>query len=114
MAACQFVRTGDVRSTKALEPFRCLPSSGIRAAFGNRNWRGTTVTGPFYGKWVNVKVAFTAATLSSVVYINNCMKGTITKGTRRDGDFYFKQGVYHCADAAGCRDSYKNIHFFRK
>jgi hypothetical protein len=75
---------------------------------------GTTVAGPFYGKWVNVKVVFTAATLSSVIYVNNCMKGTISNGTRGDGNFYFKQGVYHCADAAGCRDRYKNIHFYRK
>jgi hypothetical protein len=75
---------------------------------------GAMVTGGIVGRWVNMKVAFNAATLSSNLYINNCLRGTIAHGTRGDGNFYFKQGVYHCADAAGCRDHYKNIHFYRK
>jgi hypothetical protein len=75
---------------------------------------GAMVTGGIVGRWVNMKVAFDANTLSSQLYINNCPRGTIAKGTRGDGNFYFKQGVYHCADAAGCRDHYKNIHFYRK
>jgi hypothetical protein len=76
---------------------------------------GTTIMGgSLAGRWVNMKVAFDAATRSSQVYINNCLMGTITNGTGGDGHFYFKNGVYHCGAAAGCRDHYKNIHFYKK
>jgi hypothetical protein len=70
--------------------------------------------GSLANRWVNMKVVFDAATRSSQVYINNCLMGTITNGTRGDGNYYFKQGVYHCTTASGCRDHYKNIHFYRK
>jgi hypothetical protein len=66
------------------------------------------------GRWLNMKVAFDAGTRSSQVYINNCPFATITNGTHGNGQYYFKQGVYHCADSAGCYDHYKNIHFYRK
>ena len=33
---------------------------------------------------------------------------------RRRPRFYFKNGVYHCGNAAGCRDHVKNIHFYVK
>ena len=31
-----------------------------------------------------------------------------------DGHFYFKNGVYGCAAASGCRDHYENIHPYSK
>ena len=74
---------------------------------------GGGVPGGMLDKWYNVKFAFDAATLKSQVYINNCMKGTVS-GPRGDGHFYFKHGVYHCGNGGGCRSHYKNVHFFVK
>jgi hypothetical protein len=72
---------------------------------------GGGVPGGMLDKWYNVKFAFDAATLKSQVYINNCLKGTVS-GPRGDGHFYFKHGVYHCGNGGGCRSHYKNIHFY--
>jgi hypothetical protein len=74
---------------------------------------GNGIPGGMTNQWFNMKIAFDAATLKSQVYINNCMKGTVS-GPRGDGHFYFKNGVYHCGNSAGCRDHYKNIHFYVK
>ena len=74
---------------------------------------GGGVPGGMLDKWYNVKFVFDAATLRSQVYINNCPKGTVS-GPRGDGRFYFKHGVYHCGNRAGCRSHYKNIHFYVK
>jgi hypothetical protein len=74
---------------------------------------GGGVPGGSLDKWYNVKFVFDAATLKSQVYINNCLKGTVS-GPRGDGHFYFKHGVYHCGNSAGCRSHYKNIHFYVK
>jgi hypothetical protein len=74
--------------------------------------RGSSVPGGLVNTWFNLKVAFTAATLQSQLYVNNCLKATIT-GVRGDGNFYFKNGVYHCSEPV-CRDHFKNIHFYRK
>jgi hypothetical protein len=71
---------------------------------------GGGVPGGMLDKWYNVKFVFDAATLKSQVFINNCMKGTVS-GPRGDGHFYFKHGVYHCGNSAGCRSHYKNVHF---
>ena len=60
---------------------------------------GGGVPGGMLDKWYNVKFAFDAATLKSQVYINNCLKGTVS-GPRGDGKFYFKHGVYHCGNNA--------------
>jgi hypothetical protein len=57
---------------------------------------GAMVPGGIVGKWFNMKVVFDAGTLSSQIFVNNCANGSVTKGTRGDGNFYFKQGVYHC------------------
>ncbi len=73
---------------------------------------GTSVPGGLVNTWFNLKVAFNAATLQSQLYVNNCLKATIT-GRRGDGHFYFKNGVYHCGSDV-CRDHYKNIHLYRK
>jgi len=74
--------------------------------------RGSSVPAGLVNTWFNLKVAFTAATLQSQLYVNNCLKATIT-GVRGDGNFYFKNGVYHCSEPV-CRDHYKNLHFYRK
>jgi hypothetical protein len=74
---------------------------------------GGGVPGGKLDKWYNVKFVFDAATLKSQVYINNCLKGTVS-GPRGDGRFYFKHGVYHCGNSGGCRSHYKNIHFYVK
>jgi hypothetical protein len=75
--------------------------------------QGSSVPGGLVNNWFNLKVAFDAATLQSQLYVNNCPKGTIT-GPRGDGHFYFKNGVYHCGNAGGCRDHYKNVHLYTK
>ena len=74
---------------------------------------GGGIPGGMVGQWFNMKIAFDAATLKSQVYINNCLKGTVS-GPRGDGHFYFKYGVYHCGSAGGCRDHFKNIHLYVK
>jgi hypothetical protein len=75
--------------------------------------KGSSVPGGLVDKWFNMKVAFNADKLQSQLYINNCLKATIT-GRRGDGHFYFKNGVYHCGDSGGCRDHYKNLHLYQK
>jgi hypothetical protein len=74
---------------------------------------GSSVPGGLVNQWFNLKVAFNAATLQSQLYVNNCLKGTVS-GPRGDGNFYFKNGVYGCGNAAGCHDHYKNIHLYTK
>jgi hypothetical protein len=71
-----------------------------------------SLPGGMLDKWFNLKVAFNAATLKSDLYVNNCLKNTIT-GIRGDGNFYFKHGVYHC-DSGTCRARAKNIHVYQK
>jgi hypothetical protein len=73
---------------------------------------GSSVPGGLVNAWFNLKVAFNSSTLQSQLYVNNCLKATIT-GPRGNGKFYFKNGVYHCS-ASVCRDHYKNIHLYRK
>jgi hypothetical protein len=74
---------------------------------------GGGIPGGKIDQWFNMKIVFDAATLKSQVYINNCMKGTVS-GPRGDGHFYFKNGVYHCGSSGGCRTHYKNVHFYVK
>jgi hypothetical protein len=74
---------------------------------------GGGIPGGMVDKWFNIKLAFDASTLKSQVFINNCPKGTVS-GPRGDGHFYFKNGVYHCGDSKGCRDHFKNVHFYVK
>jgi hypothetical protein len=74
---------------------------------------GGGIPGGMIDKWFNMKIVFDAASLKSQVYINNCMKGTVS-GPRGDGHFYFKNGVYHCGSSGGCRSHYKNVHFYVK
>ncbi len=73
---------------------------------------GSSVPGGLVNTWFNLKVAFNAATLQSQLYVNNCLKATIS-GVRGDGNFYLKNGVYHCGEPL-CRDHYKNLHLYRK
>jgi hypothetical protein len=74
---------------------------------------GGGIPGGMVNMWFNMKIAFNAATLQSQIYINNCPKGTLS-GPRGDGHFYFKNGVYHCGSAGGCRDHFKNVHLYMK
>jgi hypothetical protein len=74
---------------------------------------GSSVPGGLVNTWFNLKVAFNAATLKSELYINNCLKATVS-GPRGDGHFYFKNGVYGCRHAEGCREHIKNIHLYTK
>jgi hypothetical protein len=74
---------------------------------------GSSVPGGLVNTWFNLKVAFNAATLQSQLYINNCLKATVT-GPRGDGHFYFKNGVYGCRHPEGCREHLKNIHLYAK
>jgi hypothetical protein len=74
---------------------------------------GSSVPGGLVDTWFNLKVAFDAATLKSQLFINNCLKATVT-GPRGDGHFYFKNGVYGCRHAEGCREHLKNIHLYAK
>jgi hypothetical protein len=74
---------------------------------------GSSVPGGLVNTWFNLKVAFDAATLKSDLYVNNCKKATVS-GPRGDGHFYFKNGVYGCRHAEGCRERIKNIHLYSK
>jgi hypothetical protein len=74
---------------------------------------GSSVPGGLVNTWFNLKVAFNAATLKSELYVNNCLKATVS-GPRGDGHFYFKNGVYGCRHAEGCREHVKNIHLYAK
>jgi hypothetical protein len=74
---------------------------------------GSSVPGGLVNTWFNLKVAFNAATLQSQLYVNNCLKATVT-GPRGDGHFYFKNGVYGCRHAEGCREHIKNLHLYTK
>jgi len=74
---------------------------------------GSTVTGGLMGSWFNMKVALNADTQQVQIYVNNCLKKTYT-GQKGDGHFYFKNGVYFCHVAAGCRSHYKNLHLYTK
>jgi hypothetical protein len=74
---------------------------------------GSKVPGGIVNVWFNMKVALEVATLQVQIYVNNCLMTTYT-GARGDGHFYFKNGVYGCGAAAGCRDHYKNIHLYSK
>jgi hypothetical protein len=74
---------------------------------------GSSVPGGLVNAWFNLKVAFDAATLRSQLYVNNCLKATVT-GPRGDGHFYFKNGVYGCRHAEGCRQHIKNLHLYTK
>ena len=74
---------------------------------------GNSVPGGLVNTWFNLKVAFNAATLKSDLYINNCLKATVS-GPRGDGHFYFKNGVYGCRHAEGCHEQVKNIRLYTK
>jgi hypothetical protein len=74
---------------------------------------GGGIPGGMVDQWFNIKLAFDSSTLKSQVFINNCPKGTVS-GPRGDGHFYFKNGVYHCGNKDGCRDHFKNVHFYVK
>jgi hypothetical protein len=74
---------------------------------------GSSVPGGLTNSWFNLKVAFNAATLQSQLYVNNCLKATVS-GPRGDGHFYFKNGVYGCRHAEGCHQHIKNIHLYTK
>jgi hypothetical protein len=74
---------------------------------------GSSVPGGLTNTWFNLKVAFNAATLQSQIYVNNCLKATVS-GPRGDGHFYFKNGVYGCRHAEGCHQHVKNIHLYTK
>jgi len=74
---------------------------------------GADVPGGLMDRWINMKVIINAATTASQIYINNCLRATIPKGTRGNGVDYFKNGVYHCGSTV-CRDHYKNFHLYMK
>jgi hypothetical protein len=65
-----------------------------------------------YGKWFNLKVIFDTATATGQVFINNCLKTTVTV-PRGDNIWYFKNGTYTC-NASICKDHFKNIHLYQK
>jgi hypothetical protein len=73
----------------------------------------TKVPGGVIGKWINLKVLINADTTASQYWVNNCPAGSQGKGTRGDGNDYFKMGVYHC-DSGTCKDQYKNVHLYIK
>jgi hypothetical protein len=76
--------------------------------------QGSTVPGGLVDKWFNYKASLNADTLEVKIYINNCLKSTY-KGTKGDGHFYFKNGVYFCKTSTnGCFSHYKNIHLYTK
>jgi hypothetical protein len=81
-------------------------------SLGGTSIKGSDVPGGLYDNWFNMKVAINGATTESQIYINNCLKSSM-KGTRGDGNDYFKHGVYHCG-AGVCRDHFKNIHLYMK
>lgn len=74
---------------------------------------GSSVPGGLTNTWFNLKVAFDAATLKSQLYVNNCLKATVS-GPRGDGHFYFKNGVYGCRHTEGCHERVKNVRFYTK
>jgi hypothetical protein len=74
---------------------------------------GKTILASSYGKWFNLKVAFSTSTHEVRVFINNCLKETSKSPSGPTPNWYFKHGVYTC-DSGTCRDHYKNIHLFQK
>jgi hypothetical protein len=71
------------------------------------------VPGGLIDRWINLKVLINADTTASQYWVNNCLVATQAKGTRGDGNDYFKMGVYHC-DAGTCRARIKNVHLYMK
>jgi hypothetical protein len=71
------------------------------------------VPGGLIDRWINVKVLINADTTASQYWVNNCLVATQGKGTRGDGNNYFKMGVYHC-DVGVCRARIKNVHMYMK
>jgi hypothetical protein len=94
-------------------------STGIGPVYMVANGNGVSpldsskVMGGVIGRWVNLKVEINADTTASRYWINNCLVATQGKGTRGDGNDYFKMGVYHC-DSGVCKDQYKNVHLYIK
>jgi hypothetical protein len=74
---------------------------------------GKKVPGGLIDRWINVKVLINADTTASQYWVNNCLVATQAKGTRGDGNNYFKMGVYHC-DVGTCRARIKNVHLYMK
>jgi hypothetical protein len=75
---------------------------------------GSSVPGGLIDKWFNFKASLNVATMEVNIYINNCLKKTYT-GTKGDGHFYFKNGVYFCKTSQkGCFSHYKNLHLYTK
>src|SRR5262249_16309997 len=74
---------------------------------------GTKIATGVYGRWFNLKVAFTAPASDAVIFVNNCQKMTLKNSRPGDKNFYFKSGVYTC-EVPMCRDHYKNIHLYQR
>jgi hypothetical protein len=74
---------------------------------------GSVLAKDLYGKWFNLKVAFTAPQSDAVIYINNCEKLTLKNSRPGSGTFYFKNGVYTC-ESSICRDHFKNVHLYQR
>jgi hypothetical protein len=75
---------------------------------------GSSVPGGIVNKWFNFKASLDADSLEVNIYVNNCLKKTY-KGSRGDGNFYFKNGVYFCKTSQnGCFTHYKNVHLYKK
>ena len=75
---------------------------------------GSTVPGGLIGKWFNFKASLNTANTQVQIFINNCLKSTYT-GSRGDGHFYFKNGVYFCKTSQnGCFTHFKNIHLYKR
>jgi len=77
---------------------------------------GSTVPGGLIGKWFNFKVSLDTANVQVKIFINNCLKSTYDgSGSRGNGRYYFKNGVYFCKTSQnGCFSHYKNVHLYEK
>jgi hypothetical protein len=86
----------------------------IRVANGTLSEiNGSVLARNVYDKWINLKVAFDAATSTGTIYVNNCQKLVLPHSRPGSGDFYFKNGVYTCTSSI-CRDHYKNIRLYQR
>jgi hypothetical protein len=86
----------------------------IRVAKGDMSEiNGQVLARGVYDKWINLKVAFEAATSTATIYVNNCQKLVLPNSRPGSRDFYFKNGVYTCTSTI-CRDHYKNIHLYQR